>query len=135
MNKARMLELADAIEAAPKHQFDMQTFVGKFKIDRIGRRRRLDTHIPEKDVLPTLRELSCGTSACIAGWAVHLHPRAGTAAAHALGWYDVEDHAAAILGLTIEQSYRLFHLRMNQDKAQAATFIRRCAELGEVPYA
>lgn len=135
MNKTRMLELADAIEAAPKQQFDMQSYVGKFTISKLGRRRRNNTHIPDERLLPELREMSCGTSACIAGWAVHLHPRAGLAAAYRHNWYDVDDHARAILGLTHDEAYSLFHHRMDQNNDQAAAFLRRCVEFGTVPNA
>ena len=136
MNKTRMLELADAIEAADRKQFDMRTYVGKFVVDRAGRRREdIEAFIPDERILPELRELSCGTSACIAGWAVHLHPRAGLSAAYNDYGYDVDDHAQAILDLTGEESYRLFHMRMKQNNKQAAALLRRCVELGTVPYA
>jgi hypothetical protein len=138
MNKTRMLELADAIEAAPPHKFDMESFVGKYKIDKAGRRRRLDDVVRVKDTLGALRSLSCGTSACIAGWAIHLHPRAGLSAAYrpsALGgtYYDVQAHAQAVLGLTDDEADALFHRRMSQTNVQAAAFLRRCVELGTVP--
>lgn len=134
MNKTRMLELADAIEAAPKHQFNMRAFVDKYVIDRSGRRRRAaSSHIPDEQILPTLKEMSCGTSACIAGWAIHLHPRAGLARARECGYYDVVEHARAILDLTDDEAWTLFHRRMRQNNNQAAEFIRRCVELGTVP--
>lgn len=135
MNKTRMLELADAIEAAPKYKFDMNSFVGKFRLDRIGRRQRRGdyNYIPDEQILSTLKAMSCGTSACIAGWAVHLHPRAAPSAASADGYYSVSDHAQAILGLTGDEAYELFHNRMRQDNKQAAAFIRRCVDLGTVP--
>lgn len=138
MNKTRMLELADAIEAAPRHQFDMGSFVGKYTVDSRGRRRRRNESVPYGDTLSELKKLSCGTSACIAGWAVHLHPRAGLSAAYRqslLGgrFYDVEAHARTILGLTEEEADVLFFGRMKQSNAQAAALIRKCVELGTVP--
>lgn len=135
MNKTRMLELADAIEAAPKQKFDMHSFIGKFTVDKRGRRRRSrNTSVPEENFLSELRKLSCGTSACIAGWAVHLHPRANlTAAYDRYDTYDVSDHAQAILGLTEVEAWALFYERMNQNNVQAAAFLRRCVKLGTVP--
>lgn len=133
MNKTRMLELADALEAAKPRQFDMRVFVAKYEVDKAGRRRSI-RGVHSDEILPTLKEMPCGTSACIAGWAVHLHPRAGLGAAYSTwGFYDVEDHARAILGLTADEAYTLFHRRWRQNNKQAAALIRRCVELGTVP--
>lgn len=132
-----MLELADAIEAAPRQKFDMSSFVGKFTLDRAGRRRRDEDATDEivgSQTLSELKGLSCGTSACIAGWAIHLHPRASLGAAYdTFGNYDVENHARAILGLTYQEANDLFYGRMGQNNVQAAKFLRRCVELGTVP--
>ena len=115
MNKERFLELADIIENAPKDQFHLGAWFGErnFKYDTwmgtnqyCGPLGRFFSQSPN--------EMKCGTTACIAGWALamkyNFDPKLDLNGA-------IEDVAAEYLGLTQHEAYRLFFA--NQDSVWA----------------
>lgn len=82
MNKERMLRVADLIENAPKEQFHMGSWFGAYNLNKITADEADDWSSywdsvgygedTLKEVLSSClpNELSCGTTACIAGWAL-----------------------------------------------------------------
>lgn len=139
MNKTRMLELADVLDTTPRHKFDMGSWAKRFKLR--GTRRYSIEEVPENgSLLTALKDLpkTCNTSACIAGWAVALHPRAGQTGLYTKpqddhDFYSVDRHARLILGLTGDDAQRLFFTHMRLTPQQAAARIRKSVELGYVP--
>jgi hypothetical protein len=142
MNNARMIELAEHLESLPRKRFDMTSFWN------VVRSRKPGAADPD-EVLNEGRESAkriasalqnhCNTTACIAGWAVALHPRAGgdVAKGRYSTWtgehhYDISDHAQAILGLDREDASRLFHQGMRMTPRQAAKRIRKAVKRGYV---
>lgn len=126
MNRQRLLEVADRIEQKPDH-FDMCTFfAGPTYSNQWG-------SAPEKDqtLLPQLVTAIgcdiladvCGTTACVAGWAMILHR-------------DEVDHhrsfpvnGADILGLDPEEASWLFY-DLDGEAHQVAQAIRVLADQG-----
>lgn len=57
---------------------------------------------------------NCGTTACIAGWAIaianHENPREARDRYIEKGYWDIVEHAAGILGITPSQGERLFFI-------------------------
>lgn len=100
LHRERRLKVADAIEREPEH-FDMSTW--------FWRRYENDGVHPSLGLVPDLLALdlrSCGTTACVAGWACSLY------GADALDLHETHRRenpsighvAAEILGLTYEQT-------------------------------
>lgn len=153
MNKQRLLELADHLDSLPRKRFNMASFYTRW-VKRDGTKWEVgflsgrDDFDEDETIRPTdvtkVLEGSCNTSACIAGWAVALHPRAGAKDTHgrwARSWfdgeryfnYDVAEHAASILGLESADAHRLFFQDMGMTPKQAAKKIRKAVKLGYVP--
>lgn len=111
MNKERMLKLADAIENADKSQFHLGSWFGQRSIendewsDMVSYRGEVGQYFSQ---FPN--EMQCGTTACIAGWAVamkfNFDPKAYVETT-------VEDVAAEYLEINKGQAFRLFFANQN----------------------
>lgn len=116
VNVERLNKVADMIQAYPEH-FDMTYWVrtptGK------------DTHWVRASDCAQEDLSQCGTTACIAGWACNLW------GADVDPGLDVQDAAAAILGLDEYEAYRLFYADF-RDADHAADHLRRMALAAEV---
>lgn len=113
MNKERLFELAEVIENAPPDQFHMGSWFGHLSIDEDTAESYWNSSCKVRGNLggsflngPYLKELTCGTTACIAGWAYALKhnfdPSTYTEDA-------VEEIARDYLDLTREQVNALFY--------------------------
>jgi hypothetical protein len=98
-NVQNILTLRDAILAAPEH-FDMRSWT--------------KSRYPETPTRVELMEHTCGTTACIGGWASALFFPEST---HPI--YVAEDEVAYVLGLTDDQVRHLFYPR--DDKINGRT--------------
>lgn len=130
MNREKMLELADKLEAIPDRKFDMSTFYRDSKGEPAS---HSIVHLgiagnPEK----VLSE--CGTRACIAGWAVILlgDPKNFMR-------YSLEAEAQALLNLSANDAYKLFYGKWTAHrnltvvtKAEAIAQLHESAEQGYV---
>ena len=110
MNKERILALADLIEVQPKAGYFAE---GGFNMGAY-------VH-------------SCGTPACIAGWAVSLFDEVTDVEGHCyqIG-KAVHDRAKSLLGLTYGQADTLFREYTANDPKIAARVLRELAETNEV---
>lgn len=108
MNYDRMWAVADAIEKNPDH-FDMDDFINR-----------------EGDIVLMLSQpgalASCGTTGCIAGWAIHLYP--SVAKQVDTGLMSVSQIAGEVLGLDYDTACDLFYLFELGTAEQAAGHIR-----------
>lgn len=139
MNKERMLALADHLEGLPRKRFNMDRFYAAQGLEDSD---FVDMSPGAISKLLTDSENACKTSACVAGWAIALWPRAGSRGGRGKWknglfgryyFYDESEHAASILGLTLWDANRLFFEDLNQTPKQAARKIRKSVELGYVP--
>jgi hypothetical protein len=96
MNKERMLKLADFIEALPPKQFNMQFWA--VNNNNVSGRRDVDPK--------TINPHQCGTTACIAGWAVYLFAKRDPVDQNY--WISFGEEAQDLLGLTLDQRENLF---------------------------
>lgn len=110
MNKERMLELANIIENAPPKQFHLGSWFGIYKENSFGRNRwsPLSYYDGKWDeiVSGSKNEISCGTTACVAGWAIAM--KYDFNPTHT-PQEEIGREAAEYLGLTEDQMYRLFY--------------------------
>lgn len=118
MNKETMLEIAELIENAPKEQFHMGSWFGEYPIDYLES-EGIDDWNKHWDSLPFSpsalklvfnnnlpNQLSCGTTACIAGWAYADMKRKNLP----INDYDsIEDLAREHLGLSRNEAKALFY--------------------------
>lgn len=118
MNTERLLKLADVIEENEDH-FDMDTVVMRETQPRM----KVSTYDIAEIVDTSLT--ACGTTACMAGWTIHLWG-ADALASKETKWMDV---AAELLGLTHDEAVNLF-FQFGFDAKQAATALREMAETG-----
>lgn len=104
MNHERILKVADVIEANPEH-FDMRRFMSvPGTLDRgPGVWAGGDIGLRETHLLVQQDAYECGTTACIAGWAVWLW------GAEADTNLSVHENAADILGLSHAAAGTLFY--------------------------
>lgn len=97
MNVERMLQVADAIERESKH-FNMGAFFGKYDSAQ---------HLFEQWPHDIAKQgFSCGTTACIAGWAVFLFARDELMGE--MSWNAIEKVARRVLDLSTND---LFYYR------------------------
>ena len=117
MNTPRLNHLADFLDALPPERFDMNTFFG----------RGLHYHEPAGALLT---DHECGTTACIAGWAI-------------VKWAPDHPHDGAcftlakdLLDLTERQADNLFYpyVASPVSNSRAAQALRNLAETGEVAW-
>lgn len=120
-NAERLRKVADIIEANPEH-FDMQFWVAQdgrieYCSNRQATRLAMETNI-----------VSCGTTACLAGWAVHLW------GAEADPDRCIIANGASILGLSDDDATRLFMSGNHNCRtaADAAEHLRNLAAECEV---
>jgi hypothetical protein len=87
----RLLDLAKTIEEAPDHQLDMKTWM----IDKRPDDWEFmdDGNHQTEEVRSALLNHTCGTAACVAGWAVALFAEDMTVN------LDIEEEAKKLLGL------------------------------------
>lgn len=111
MNHERILKVADVIEANPDH-FDMLTFYGYN-----GNHLYSTPHIASRLAL-TIDLTECGTTACIAGWAVALW------GAEVDLDLSIDKNADAILGLTYDQSFSVYYGMEHSTSDKAAAYLR-----------
>jgi hypothetical protein len=104
MNVERLRQVRDHLETLPPQQFNMSDWI--FHSNLVGY---------DKDGRP-LKEASCGTSACIAGWACILNPieaereHGGQKVQVAIvgGVWECEERARELLGLDEHTAKALF---------------------------
>lgn len=117
MNHERMLKIADMIEEHPEH-FNIKTFATVPALsDELG---RTDGQMTARQTSLLLQAdlFDCGTTACIAGWAVWLW------AAEADPSRQIDDIAADILDLPNDVADDLFCTWSLTDAAKAAAHLR-----------
>lgn len=116
MNKERILALADRIEASSPGEFNMQDW---FEVNpkllygwwgTVGVSSRLAISYVEVDTIDLLLEKECGTTACVAGFAILLYPQEAKDIILSSGRYSlhVERIAAQILDLSTYRADELF---------------------------
>lgn len=155
MNKERMLQVADLIENAPKEQFHMGSWFGKYdftyatenselkdlwqtdnvKWNNLSKRDEnifdaVEQQVVDKDI-PTM--LKCNTTACIAGWALvgayNSNYKYAVDAAIPVAY-----NAQIYLGLTDAEAYQLFYCEDNSIWAKVADEYKldfNCSEVDE----
>lgn len=133
MNKERMLQLADFIETVPEESFNMDCFFS-------------GGSVRDLPPLPGQMPHDCGTAACVAGYALMLFGtpdeiNAVRRTAFAIdgggrGLADLQgkivtttDTAQTILGLTREESHRLF---LGHFSSKGLTQITRADAVAEI---
>lgn len=97
LNRGNIQRVIAALEAAPDEKFSMMNFIAKPG----------DGYLPgSRKVTESLRlgRPVCGTTACIAGWAVIV--LLGEKAPQIMNW---AGKAEGLLGLTSQQAYALFY--------------------------
>jgi len=115
MNRERMMEVADIIEAHPDNFF-MGVYCSSTELSKLS---------------------ECGSHGCIAGWTVFLYQYKKPVDKFVPGW-DIHERARWLLGLTNKEAEDLFYARVFPnpeylDDAQwTADYLRRCAAAGEI---
>jgi len=105
MNKERMLELAELLENAnPKH-FHLGSWFGFHNQIRWSPVVSGDIKLSDL-ITDTNNQIGCGTTACIAGWAIAMKYNFN---AEHTPKEEIGREAAEYLGITEEQMYRLFY--------------------------
>jgi hypothetical protein len=118
VNTDLLRRIADAIEASPE-RFDMGQFYGQ---------RVLGDKSLSAAKFDGFASCECGTTACVAGWAVYLAAEATT---------DTHYRAAELLHITRRQAWLLFYVDKgwwphDPTAAEAVTTLRALAD-GTIP--
>ena len=134
-NKKQLLKLADFLEIVPANKVCMGSWANLGDLEK--------ECATQEDMLHT-----CGTTACLAGWAVIANGYCVTEKARAekkqIRTLDIADRAARRLGLTYDQQQALFYrsgwpkefqfqldFSYEQGKKLAIARVRHMAETGE----
>ena len=136
MNKERMFELADLIENADKDQFHLGSWFG-YRDPESGYWNSESTYFGKigNYFSQGPNELTCGTTACVAGWAVAMKYSFDTSLY--LDTVSIQDTATDYLDLTTGQADRLFFAGPNSvwaryENEYSYSVTERMEEDGEV---
>lgn len=126
MNTENILKLAALLRSQAEQHFNMQTWLS-------ANREYLGTNRPIGKLVRT-----CGTTACIAGWAVVMDKPDAEFLSYGQTVYSIPNMAREILGLEVDLSADLFspdHYMIDYKKVTnevAADVLEHLAETGEV---